>query len=116
MMKNYNLPVEGMTCASCVTRIEKIISKFDGVKNVSVNLATEHVTFEVENNNFNLIPVAEAVEEYGYKLKLGPEDKTKLKNIDDTSIVEDKDDYFEQIKKDFRLSVTLTIPVFVISM
>lgn len=115
-MKNYNLPVEGMTCASCVTRIEKIISKFEGVKNVNVNLATEHVSFEVENNNFNLIPVAEAVEEYGYKLKLEPDNKTNLKNIDDTSIVEEKDDYFEQVKKDFRFSVTLTIPVFVIGM
>jgi Cu+-exporting ATPase len=116
MMKNYYLPVEGMTCASCVTRIEKIISKFEGVKNVSVNLATEHVTFEVENNNFNLIPVAEAVEEYGYKLKLESDNKTNLKNIDDNSIVIDKDDYYEQVKKDFRFSVTLTIPVFVISM
>jgi P-type Cu+ transporter len=116
MMKNYNLPVEGMTCASCVTRIEKIISKFEGVKNVSVNLATEHVTFEVENNNFNLIPVAAAVEEYGYKLKLETDNKINLKNIDDNSIVEEKDDYFEQVIKDFRFSVTITIPVFVISM
>lgn len=115
-MKNYNLPIEGMTCASCVTRIEKIISKFEGVKNVSVNLATEHVTFEVENNNFNLMPVAEAVEEYGYKIKLGPDHKTNLEKIDDIAIVEVKDDYFEQVKKDFRFSVIMTIPVFAISM
>jgi len=116
MMKNYNLPVEGMTCASCVTRIEKIISKFEGVKNVSVNLATERVSFEVENNNFNLNPLAAAVEEYGYRLKLGPDNKTNLKNIDHASIIEDKDNYFEQLKNDFRLSLTLTIPVFAISM
>ena len=115
-MKNYNLAVEGMTCASCVTRIEKIVNKFEGVKNVSVNLATERVSFEVENDNFNLNPIASAIEEYGYKLKLEPDKKANLKKIDDSLFMEEKDNYFEQIKKDFLLSLIFTIPVFTISM
>ena len=115
-MKNYNLAVEGMTCASCVTRIEKIVNKFEGVKNVSVNLATERVSFEVKNDNFNLNPIASAIEEYGYKLKLEPDKKANLKKIDDSSFMEEKDNYFEQIKKDFLLSLIFTIPVFTISM
>ena len=115
-MKNYNLPVEGMTCASCVTRIEKIIDKFEGVKNVSVNLATEQVSFDVENNNFNIIPIADAVEEYGYKLRLEPDKKNNLQDIGSTSVTEEKDDYNDQVKKDFRLALILTIPVFAVSM
>jgi Cu+-exporting ATPase len=115
-MKNYNLAVEGMTCASCVTRIEKIVNKFKGVKNVSVNLATERISFEVENDNFNLNPIASAIEEYGYKLKLEPDKKANMKKIDDSSFMEEKDNYFEQIKKDFLLSLIFTIPVFTISM
>jgi len=115
-MKSYNLQVEGMTCASCVTRIEKIINKFEGVKNVNVNLATERVSFEVEDNNFNLIPVATAVEEYGYKLILEHFNKTNQNKHDDIEAKEEKDNYFEQVKKDFRLSLIFTIPVFIISM
>ncbi|WP_430912272.1 heavy metal translocating P-type ATPase [Methylobacterium sp. sgz302541] len=36
-----SLPIEGMTCASCVGRVEKALRKVDGVGAVSVNLATE---------------------------------------------------------------------------
>ncbi|HEY0136840.1 MAG TPA: heavy metal-associated domain-containing protein, partial [Nannocystis sp.] len=35
------LPIEGMTCASCVSRVEKALAKVPGVERASVNLATE---------------------------------------------------------------------------
>src|SRR3954453_23371130 len=39
-----DLPVAGMTCASCVNRIERFLRKSDGVESASVNLATEIAT------------------------------------------------------------------------
>ena len=36
-----SLPIEGMTCASCVGRVEAALSKVEGVGSVAVNLATE---------------------------------------------------------------------------
>ncbi|GJQ57077.1 MAG: hypothetical protein HKUEN07_36460 [Rhodocyclaceae bacterium] len=36
-----SLQIEGMTCASCVGRVEKALSRVDGVGSVAVNLATE---------------------------------------------------------------------------
>ncbi len=36
----FSLGIEGMTCASCVTRVEKAISAVPGVASSSVNLAT----------------------------------------------------------------------------
>ena len=39
--KEITLPITGMTCASCVRRIEKALAKVDGVQDASVNLATE---------------------------------------------------------------------------
>ena len=36
-----SLPIEGMTCASCVGRVEAALAKVEGVDTVSVNLATE---------------------------------------------------------------------------
>lgn len=43
-----HLPIEGMTCAACATRIEKNVRKLEGVRDVSVNLASERaeVTFD----------------------------------------------------------------------
>ena len=40
-LEMISLPVEGMTCASCVGRVEAALRKVDGVDSVSVNLATE---------------------------------------------------------------------------
>ena len=40
------LPIEGMTCASCVARVEKALKKVPGVGSAEVNLATEIATDE----------------------------------------------------------------------
>lgn len=115
-MKEVNLPIEGMTCASCVTRVEKIISSFEGVKNVSVNLATEHATFDLEHENINLDSIAKELEGYGYKLKLDPSPQKVLQLLDQDSIKVEKDKYYDQIKKDFLLALILTLPLFIVSM
>jgi len=44
---SLTLPIEGMTCASCATRVEKALSKVPGVSSASVNLATERVAVEL---------------------------------------------------------------------
>ena len=115
-MKSYNIPVEGMTCASCVTRVEKIIGKFEGIKNVSVNLATEHVTFDVDNETEDLREIANAVQDYGYKLDIESVAKNSSKNSAIESIDLTKDEYFEQLKKDFVLAFVFTVPIFLESM
>ncbi|QFR26070.1 heavy-metal-associated domain-containing protein [Brucella suis bv. 1] len=45
---SFPVPVEGMSCASCVSSVEKAVSRVPGVDKVSVNLATERadVTFK----------------------------------------------------------------------
>ncbi|MFT6656962.1 MAG: Cu+-exporting ATPase [Maritalea sp.] len=59
------LPIEGMTCASCVKRVETAISKIEGVRAVSVNLATEMATFEVTDKG-QVDEVARTIEKIGY--------------------------------------------------
>jgi Cu+-exporting ATPase len=109
-MKNYKLPVEGMTCASCVARVEKIIGKFDGVKNVNVNLATETVAFETEKD-VDLNKIAEAVKEYGYQLRTDV-----FKNKEESSKEEESDGYYTELKKEFYFALAFTVPIFIISM
>ena len=44
--QTYSLPIEGMTCASCVARVERALAQVPGVQRASVNLATETARIE----------------------------------------------------------------------
>ncbi len=61
------LELEGMTCASCVNRIERKVKKVEGVEEVSVNLATERGTVTFDPARVDLPKIIGAVEAAGYK-------------------------------------------------
>jgi Cu+-exporting ATPase len=63
----FELPVDGMTCASCVSRVEKAIARVPGVVRASVNLATERATIEAESVRVQA-DVAKAVHAAGYEV------------------------------------------------
>ena len=65
-----NLPVEGMTCASCVRRIEKALAKVDGVETASVNLATEKAHIVFDPAKAGIPQFRAAVEKAGYKVRV----------------------------------------------
>ena len=69
-IETLTLPVEGMTCASCVARVEKTLKKIDGVEIANVNLATEAVALSFDSSRTSLDILAKAVEGAGYKLAL----------------------------------------------
>src|ERR671939_569346 len=59
-------PVTGMTCASCVRRIEKALKKVDGVAEASVNLATEKARVVYDPAAASPAQLRGAVEKAGY--------------------------------------------------
>src|SRR5438874_2969639 len=61
------LALEGMTCASCAMRIEKGLKKVPGVRNASVNLATEQAAVTYDPAQTNLEQMVRSVEAVGYK-------------------------------------------------
>lgn len=63
----YSIPIRGMTCASCVGRIEKSVQKVEGLKSVAVNLATELAKVEL-NSQGQLKQVFAAIEKAGYEV------------------------------------------------
>ena len=73
-----NLPINGMTCASCVARVEKAINKVPGVQAASVNLATEHAQISVGSASAAATAqaVAAAITQAGYTV---PEDSRDLR-------------------------------------
>ena len=61
------IPVEGMTCASCVGRVEKALQKVSGVESVAVNLATEKAKVTLDSaEGSSLDDLRAAVEKAGY--------------------------------------------------
>lgn len=64
-----SIPIEGMTCAACVGRVQRAIAKADGVERVSVNLATEKAEL-VLNDNAALRSAIDAVTDSGYGVPL----------------------------------------------
>ncbi|MFB4394069.1 MULTISPECIES: heavy metal translocating P-type ATPase [unclassified Pseudomonas] len=60
----FNLPISGMTCASCAARVERALGKVAGAEQVSVNLATEHARVQAPGDS--LAALVEAVRRAGY--------------------------------------------------
>ena len=61
------LPIEGMTCASCVGRVERSLSRVPGVTQVSVNLATERATIAI-GPGVDRATLEEAITRAGYRV------------------------------------------------
>ena len=66
--ERVTLPVEGMTCASCVAHVESALKEVPGVAGVSVNLATEKAAVEFSEREVPFEQLREAVSQAGYKI------------------------------------------------
>ena len=71
-MTELTLPVLGMTCASCVTRIERFLNKADGVGEAVVNLATERATVHYDPARIDRGGIVAAIEAAGYEVAAPP--------------------------------------------
>ena len=71
----FDLPISGMTCASCAGRVERALNKVPGVQSVSVNLANERAHVETSAGLDGAILVA-AVERAGYSASLQQDEQT----------------------------------------
>ncbi|MBP7523015.1 MAG: copper ion binding protein, partial [Leptothrix sp. (in: Bacteria)] len=65
----FRLPVQGMTCASCVARVERVLQRQPGVAEVSVNLATEEALVR-GSADLQPLQLAEVIRKAGYEVPL----------------------------------------------
>ncbi|TSB45964.1 copper-translocating P-type ATPase [Alkalicoccobacillus porphyridii] len=61
--------ITGMTCAACANRIEKRLSKLEGVSQVSVNFALENTAVEFNRNQISSVEMQEAVRKLGFSMQ-----------------------------------------------
>ncbi|HEX5038522.1 MAG TPA: heavy metal translocating P-type ATPase [Candidatus Limnocylindria bacterium] len=66
------LPVTGMTCASCVNRIERFLNRADGVTDATVNLATERATVHFDPAVIDRSGIVATIEAAGYEVAAMP--------------------------------------------
>ncbi|MEG0584455.1 MAG: heavy metal translocating P-type ATPase, partial [Cetobacterium sp.] len=112
-MKEKIFKVEGMTCSSCVSHVEKAVKKLEGIESANVNLASEKLTIKFNDNKINEkemeLIVEKAVDDAGYKAFIE----------DNISLDQDKIKKEEEIKslwKRFIWSAVFTVPLLIISM
>ena len=113
-IEKISVPVEGMTCASCVARVEKSIARIDGVQEVNVNLASEKASITIDKSEANYEEIKKAVEEAGYKINFSDLDSDRLK--ESTHDENNKESEYElTIKKEFIFALILTVPILILS-
>ncbi len=65
-MRKTQLKITGMTCASCVARVEKAIRETKGVEQANVNLATEIATFVYDPAQISIETIVHSIKDAGY--------------------------------------------------
>ncbi|MCW1404176.1 heavy metal translocating P-type ATPase [Pararhodobacter zhoushanensis] len=103
------LAIGGMTCASCVSRVERVLEKQPGVTSASVNLADESAT--VRHLAVTGLPekLAESVRAAGYEARIATETSR-------ADVAEHKAEEQGKLARAVILAAVLTLPVFVLEM
>ncbi|MCG7857328.1 cadmium-translocating P-type ATPase [Flavihumibacter sediminis] len=108
-MKKINLPVTGMSCASCAISVESMVAAQDGVGAATVNFAAQQLQVEYDPALINTTQMQQVVQSIGYDL------------IIDTDNVSEKQEaalanHYQDLKRRTLRAAILTIPVFIIGM
>ena len=90
--------VTGMTCASCVGRVERALEKVPGVLDANVNLANEKATVRYLAGEVQLLDLEKAAEGAGYDVTRGEE----------SSVEDSHEREYKKLKADFILAAALT--------
>lgn len=108
--KEIVLPIDGMTCAACVQKIEKAISKLNGVEYASVNLATEKLSLKYDSTQIRISEIKASILKLGYT----PLESTGTQAVDEDKLRKEKAIRVLWIK--FFVSITFAIPLLYIAM
>ncbi|NTT88351.1 heavy metal translocating P-type ATPase [Tabrizicola fusiformis] len=101
--------IEGMTCASCVLRVEKAIAGVPGVLSASVNLATERATIQATDGSPAMTRAIEAaIRGAGYE--------PQAAKIDATDKAAAREEEQGRLKRDLLIAGGLTLPIFLLEM
>jgi Cu+-exporting ATPase len=106
-VKDIQLGVSGMSCASCVSRVERALKKVDGVSEASVNLATERASVRYQPDKTGPNQLKDAICQIGYGVTddTVPEDAASAKEAE-----------FHSLRRDALIAAIFTAPLWLLEM
>ena len=108
--ESIELSIEGMTCASCVARIEKALKAVPGVTEASVNLATERASVRLTKGVATSASLEAAVHAAGYEAKRITGDESTDEEA------EKRERESRRLSRSLLVAAALTLPIFVVEM
>ncbi|WP_461256739.1 heavy metal translocating P-type ATPase, partial [Treponema sp. R80B11-R83G3] len=108
-MPTETLTVGGMHCAACSARVEKALSKLEGVESASVNLATEKATVIYNPQTLRLSAIKEAIVNAGYEVI-----ETSKNALDEDKLRKEKE--IRILKTKFIIAASFALPLLYIAM
>lgn len=110
----FDLPVQGMTCASCASRLQRVLGRVEGVEEATVNYATGVATLAVAPGEVDRAQLEAAVDQAGFTVPEGVdgEDPAALARARQEEQAREQVD----LRNDTLLAAVLTLPVFVMGM
>ncbi|OCP16335.1 copper-translocating P-type ATPase [Ensifer sp. LC163] len=108
--ESVELAIDGMTCASCVARIEKALKAVPGVTQANVNLATERATVRLTKGIATTTALEEAVRAAGY----GAKRITGDESTDEEA--EKRERETRRLSRSLLVAAALTLPIFAMEM
>ncbi len=103
------IPIHGMTCASCVEKVQKALSSLNGVFSASVNLATEKASVEYIPDQVGMRDFKKAIKSVGYEIV----EVEKGEDIVEKEKRERERDY-KKLKRKLLFGAALAIPLFML--
>src|SRR5215213_2742675 len=98
-VRETSFGVSGLSCASCVGRVERAVKKVPGIVDVTVNLATEKATVEYLAGEIDVGTIERAIEDAGYGLVR--EEEASVEDVHERE--------YRKLKSDFLLAAALTV-------
>lgn len=111
-MKKAKFDIQGMTCSSCSSHVEKAVSKLEGIQNVNVNLLSNNMTVNYDETILDDKTIIQAVIHAGYgatcEMPKQPKKKQEKAN--------DKTELIRNMKKRLIISICFLVPLMYIAM
>lgn len=114
-MKKEKYDITGMSCSACSSRIEKDLSKLEGVDSVSVNLLTNSMNVSYDESALTSGDIISSVEKSGYGAMVHDGNDT-IQNKKEDSVKKDSEDEIKSMKNRFIISLIFLIPLMYIAM
>jgi Cu+-exporting ATPase len=108
--KQVVIPIEGMTCASCVARIEKAVGRLSGVRDVSVNLATERADVVYLPGAVRLSEIKKTIAGLGYT----PRELDTAEAVDEDAQRKQRD--IRVLRTKFIVAAAVSVPLLYLAM